>query len=95
MVAHIVWRNSCDEQEKKGCLTALNKAVEESFPKGIQISAYAEHDGMLPYSPTTLKKDKNKMSKQTTGYVQVIDGQLRDIVFKHSVDAASYQIIIK
>lgn len=42
---------------------------------------YAEHDIMLPYSPTTLKKDKNKMSNQTNGYIQVIDDEIRQIEF--------------
>ncbi len=81
LAAHIVWSKPLNEWEKADCLTALNKAVEESFPEGIRIAAYAEHDGMLPYSPTTLKKDKNKMAKQTTGYVRVVDGKLQTISF--------------
>ena len=79
LVAHNVWSKPLNEQEKADCLTAINKAVEESFPEGIRIAAYAEHDGMLPYSPTTLKKDKNKMSRQTDGLVQVMDGKLTPI----------------
>ena len=70
----------------------LNKAVEESFPVGIRISAYAEHDGMLPYSTTTLKKDKNKLSKQTEGYVQVVDGVLEAIEFEAVGDGSAYRI---
>ena len=81
LAAHIVWSKQLSDKEKADCLAALNKAVEESFPEGIRISAYAEHDGMLPYSPTTLKKDKNKMSKQTAGYVQVVDGHLQPVSF--------------
>ena len=68
-----------NDREKADCLTALNKAVEESFPDGIRIFAYAEHDGMLPYSPTTLKKDRNCMSQQKNGYVQAVDGKLVEI----------------
>ena len=74
LAAHIVWSKPLNEKEKAECLSALNKTVEESFPEGIRIAAYAEHDGMLPFSPTTLKKDKNKMAKQTTGYMQAADG---------------------
>lgn len=81
LAAHIVWSKPLNEQEKADCLTALNKAVEESFPEGIRIAGYAEHDGMLPYSPTTLKKDKNKMAKQTMGYVQGVDGHLQTVSF--------------
>ena len=82
LAAHIVWSKPLNEKEKVDCLTALNKTVEKSFPEGLQISAYAEYDGMLPYSPTTLKKDKNKMAKQTTGFVQVLDGRLRTVSFE-------------
>ena len=79
LVAHIVWSKTMNDREKADCLTALNKAVEESFPDGIRIFAYAEHDGMLPYSPTTLKKDRNRMSQQKNGYVQAVDGKLVEI----------------
>lgn len=58
--------------------------MEESFPEGIRIAGYAEHNSMLPYSPTTLKKDKNKMSKQTSGYVQIVDGKLETVHFDPS-----------
>ena len=92
LVAHIVWSKPLNEQEKADCLTALNKAVEESFPVGIRIAAYAEHDGMLPYSPTTLKKDKNKMAKQTTGFVQVVEGRLHAVSFELTEDSSGYTI---
>ena len=49
----------------------------------MDISTFAFHDTMLPYSPTTLKIDKNSMSKQTDGYVKVIDGKLTDIRFNN------------
>ena len=84
LAAHIVWSKPLNEQEKADCLAALNKVIEESFPEGIRIAAYAEHEGMLPYSPTTLKKDKNKMAKQTTGFVQVVDGRLQNFSFDSS-----------
>ena len=79
LAAHIVWNKPLNGKEKAECLSALNKTVEESFPEGIRIAAYAEHDGMLPYSPTTLKKDKNKMAKQTTGFFNVYNGKLISI----------------
>ena len=49
---------------------------------------------MLPYSPTTLKKDKNGMSKQTTGYIQLVDGQLVDVSYVKQ-DGDIYEQIIK
>ncbi|MBR0419223.1 MAG: acyl--CoA ligase [Erysipelotrichaceae bacterium] len=81
LVAHIVWNKNLNEEEKKNCLVELNKTVEKSFPEGIRIDAYAEHEGMLPYSPTTLKKDKNKLSKQTSGYIQIINGKVYSVEF--------------
>ena len=93
LVAHIVWNSPQNEREKADHFTVLNKAVEDSFPEGICIAAYAEHEGMLPYSPTTLKKDKNKMSKQMTGYLQVIGNQLRTIHFEQNTDGTTYKMI--
>ena len=55
--------------------------VKEYLPESMSMVAYSVHDVMLPYSPTTLKKDKNRLSKQTDGYVQVIDGQIKEIEF--------------
>ena len=81
LVAHIVWNDNVSEQEKINNIEILNKTLLEYLPNEITISAYAEHDGTLPYSPTTLKKDKNKMVKQTTGYIQLEDGELINIEF--------------
>ena len=93
LVAHIVWSKPLNEKEKKGCLTTLNKVVEKSFPDEIRIAAWSEHEGMLPYSPTTLKKDKNKLSKQTTGYVQVVDNQWQRIHFEPIADTSVFTMI--
>ena len=79
LVAHIAWSVPLNEQEKLECFDALNKAVKDSFPEEIRITAYAEHECMLPYSPTTFKKDKNKMFKQKTGYVQVVNNRLQTV----------------
>ena len=80
VVAHIVWSGSFTEKEKVQYLTNLNEALEEYLPEEIVLYAYAEHDGMLPYSPTTLKKDRNKLSKQSSGYYQVHNGKLEEVV---------------
>ena len=75
LVAHIVWSNDFTEKEKQSYIELINSELSVFLPKGVQISAYGEHNTMLPYSPTTLKRDKNKMSKQLAGYIQVIDGK--------------------
>ena len=59
----------------------MNEQLSNFLPKDIDLSSYAEHDTMLPYSPTTLKKDKNRISKQTTGYFQLIDGKMYSVEY--------------
>ena len=81
LVAHIVWNTNVSEQEKHSNIELLNNTLSVYLPSEIKVSAYAEHIGMLPYSPTTLKKDKNRMIKQTTGYIQLENGELIDIEF--------------
>ena len=81
LVAHIVWDDKVLQEEKREYIERMNKDLKEFLPNGVVVSAYSEHDTMLPYSPTTLKKDKNGMSKQTLGYVQVIDGELKKVEF--------------
>ena len=79
VVAHIVWPDSFTESEKAEHLAEMNAALVQFLPEGLTLCAYAEHESMLPYSPTTLKKDKNKMAKQTTGFYQIVDGKLTQV----------------
>ncbi len=80
LVAHIVI-NKDFKNDKITCYELLNNELKKYLTDGVVVSAYSEHDTMLPYSSTTLKKDKNKMSKQTTGYIQIIDNEISDIDF--------------
>ena len=77
MVAHIVWNDIPNDDTKTKRLTELNQLLSDYLPQGISIYGYAEHQEMLPYSPTTLKKDKNKLAQQDSGFMQVIDGKLQ------------------
>jgi len=77
LVAHIVWNDIPNNDTKTKRLTRLNQLLSDYLPQGISIYGYAEHQEMLPYSPTTLKKDKNKLAQQINGFIQVIDGKLR------------------
>lgn len=81
-VAHIVWEDEPSEEEKKNRIEELNAAIKEYSQGDYEIAGYYEHKTMLPYSPTTLKKDKNKMSQQTTRFIQVVDGKLCNIGFE-------------
>ena len=85
VVAHIVWELSTQESEKADYLNELNDEVKKYEPD-INLCAYAFHDVMLPYAPTTLKKDRNGMAKQLDGYFQVFDGKLVNIRFREFGD---------
>ncbi len=76
LVAHIVWAGPFSEDRKVKCLDKLNEEMQNFLPDELCLYAYAEHEGMLPYSPTTLKKDKNKMAQQKTGFYQAAGGKL-------------------
>ncbi len=95
LVAHIVWRDKINEARKKEYIEELNILLHEFLPAGVKVSAYSEHDVMLPYSPTTLKKDKNRLSKQTSGYIQVVDNELSNIEFVVNENGKYFQKQIK
>ncbi len=86
LVAHIVWEANVLESEKEDYIEKMNEKLDDFLPNEVEVSAYAVHDLMLPYSPTTLKKDKNKMSKQTSGYIQVKGGKMHNIEFTLNQD---------
>ena len=90
LVAHIVWNESVLNDDKTAYINDLDNFLKQYLPKEIVLNTYSEHDIMLPYSPTTLKKDKNKLSNQTSGYVQVIDGKLVDIEYFLLSDGKHY-----
>lgn len=81
LVAHIVWKDINSKEEKIEKLNIINKSLKEFLPQGVEVSGYYEYEKMLPYSPTTLKKDKNRMASQKEGFIQVIDDELKNIDF--------------
>lgn len=80
VVAHIVWDKNVKETDKLSYLKELKDSIKQ-FEPGINLCAFAVHDVMLPYSPTTLKKDKNKMVEQKEGFIQVVDGEIKKVSF--------------
>ncbi|MBR0231535.1 MAG: acyl--CoA ligase [Clostridia bacterium] len=94
LVAHIVWDGNPSVEEQKKHFKELNALMEDYLPSTFEMAAYSVHNIMLPYSPTTLKKDKNRLSKQTDGYIQVIDGEIKNINFVMG-DNDKYKMIIK
>ena len=81
LVAHIVWKDNILDEEKQKYIELLNSQLAAFLPSDVVVSAYSCHDAMLPYSPTTLKIDKNKLSKQTEGYIQSWDGKMYAVEF--------------
>ncbi|MEE3343178.1 MAG: class I adenylate-forming enzyme family protein [Bacilli bacterium] len=82
LVAHIVWSSSVLEKNKKDYIEQMNDQLNNFLPSEVELSAYKVHEKMLPFNPITLKKDKNGMQVQTSGYIQVIDGEITNIEFK-------------
>lgn len=70
LYAHLEWANGVVEAEKITALNEIDKAIKLHLPREMEIAGYAEHD-RIPYSPTTLKKDKNRLAKQRDGYFRV------------------------
>ena len=81
LVAHIVWNQSIAKEDKKQYFIQMNESLKHYLPSDVELVAYSEHDIILPYYPITLKKDKNKLSKQTMGYKQIIDGEMNNVEF--------------
>lgn len=77
LVAHITWNDNPDASEKTNRIKEINHLISTYLPYDVVLLGYREYENMLPYSPTTLKKDKNKMARCTDGIMQVIDGTLQ------------------
>lgn len=81
LIAHIVWNDNYSKKSKEVALNEINDSLKSFLPDCVELLAYYEHDTILPYSPTTLKKDKNGMSKETKGFIQVVDDNLVNVDF--------------
>ncbi len=93
LVAHIVWDKTVKKNQKATYLDQINKDIKEAYNGLLEIGGYYEYPAMLPYSPTTLKKDKNGMASKTTGYVQAVDGELADVSYIKQQDKLFEQVI--
>ncbi len=74
LYAHIEWLDNVSDKEKLHALQEIDEKLKSILPEEIIIMGYAEHK-RLPYSPTTLKKDKNKLAHQKSGYFKVENGK--------------------
>ena len=83
LVAHIVWNDNYNNEDKKLFIKKMNSALREL---GIKLYGYAEHDKHLPYSPTTLKKDRKIMAGQYNDYIQCVGEDLWSLSFTKQDD---------
>lgn len=95
LVAHIVWDRDVLDSYKEVYLRGLDELMKKYLPRGYVLNTYAEHEGMIPYSPTTLKKDRNRLAEQTTGFVQVINGKMENIEYEVSANGIRTPRIIQ
>ena len=81
VVAHIVINSEYKDKNIDKLLEQINEKLLIYLPENVSLGAYRIYDTMLPYSPTTMKKDKNKMSKETNNYVQIVNNKLCNVSF--------------
>ena len=72
-IAHIVWNEEYSISQKAEYIKELNELVQN---EGLNITAYKEHYINLPYSQTTLKKDRTLMANQCNDLIQVENDEL-------------------
>jgi len=78
LFAHIEWLDNVSDEEKLHALQEIEEKLKNTLSEGMIIMGYAEHK-RLPYSPTTLKKDKNMLAQQKSGYFKVENGKKVEI----------------
>lgn len=69
LVAHLLLDNSIEETT---IYERLDEFVSKEFNGLITIDGYKKHELSFPISPTTAKKDRNKLMKDLSGYKKVI-----------------------
>ena len=71
VTVHLVWSCALNFEEKKSKLQQINESLKDLLPSDIIVEGYAEYDNMLPYSPTTLKKDRNMMASHDENLIRL------------------------
>ena len=85
LVSHIVWNKNVTNEDKAKNIELMNSAIANKFDGMISIGGFFEHNIMLPYSETTLKQDKNAMSNQLDGYINLEDSEIVDVDYSRKV----------
>lgn len=91
LVAHIVWDDDYDENQKIEFISKLNEQLSDFLPLEVSVSCFAEHIDVLPINPKSLKKDRNGMLAQNDNYIQVIDNNLYSVEFEKDENDMLFQ----
>jgi len=91
LVAHITWNGDYTLAEKTEYIRKLNELLKSNQ---IEVCAFKEYDRYLPYSATTLKKDRNLMMAQSNDFIQV-DGDTLYYYDYIKDDSGNYQRVRK
>lgn len=78
---HIAFDKKIDDLDKNDMLKVIDQKLLEFLPSDVKVVAYKEHYEMLPYSPTTLKKDRNLMYNTRDGYKAIDNGEIVNVSF--------------
>ena len=70
LYAHIEWVKGVSDKDKEDSLKEIDAEFKKNLPNGVEVVGYAQYD-KLPYSPTTLKKDKNNLSERKDGFIRI------------------------
>lgn len=87
LVAHISMDCSQNNENIPSILSSIDEYLESL---GYSVDGYKIHDKSLPYSPTTLKKDKSGMSKDFENIIKVVNDEVYDVKYTLSIENAGY-----
>lgn len=69
-IAHIAWEFEVSEMDKENALKEIFRRTKEYLPQDVKLVGYKSYGNMLPYSPTTFKKDRHKMLAESSDYIR-------------------------
>lgn len=86
LVAHIVLNENIEEKDQYLYLEKIDNDLVKVLPKDVKIDGYKNHPITIESSPTTAKKDRNKLMTEVNGYIKVIDSQEIEVYFTKNND---------
>jgi|LSQX01.2.fsa_nt_gb acyl-coenzyme A synthetase/AMP-(fatty) acid ligase len=94
LVAHIVINDPLNADRKK-IYKELDELMFLNYSDKIKITGYKEHKEKFPSSPTTAKKDRNKLIKELIGYQKTVDDEIKEIYFEEDEQTKRLKVFEK